>query len=431
MNEENRNPEYSDRREPWDQGIYQTGSTRPPKSHGGLIAVLLVLVIFLGGIASALGLLNIRLFSQIQSQPGGDDPPVSFADIAPTKTATDPVDSEPDATVERSTLPTVTAGNVTLDIQDTPDPVANVPQEGGMALQDIYTKAIDSVVSISCVVSGGSASGTGVVLSRDGYIVTNCHVVEDALSIQVQLTDKRVFSAALVGSDAVSDLAVLYVEANDLTPAEFGDSGSLRVGDTVVAIGDPLGVELHGTMTNGIVSAINRDITTGGRTMTLIQTNAALNAGNSGGPLINCYGQVIGINTMKIGDYMSAAGVEGLGFAIPSTTVKEVVDQLIRQGYVAGRPSLGLEGEMLSSFEQLYYRLPQGFYISGVDSASDAAAKGLATGDILISVDGVRITDEDTLNSLIYSHQVGDTVEVVIYRNRSQYTLKLTIGEAK
>lgn len=198
----------------------------------------------------------------------------------------------------------------------------------------------------------------------------------------------------------------------------------------MVAIGDPLGVELRGTMTNGIVSAINRDITAKGRTMTLIQTNAALNAGNSGGPLINCYGQVIGINTMKIGDYMSDAGVEGLGFAIPSTTVKEIVDQLLSQGYVSGRPTLGITGEAVSSFYQMYYRLPEGLFLTEVDEDSEAAGKGIKPKDILISMDGVRITDSDTFNAQLYSHQIGDTVPIIIYRSGKQYSLELTIAEA-
>ena len=168
-----------------------------------------------------------------------------------------------------------------------------------------------------------------------------------------------------------------------------------------------------------------------GRTMTLIQTNAALNSGNSGGPLINCYGQVIGINTMKIGAFTDSAGVEGLGFAIPSSTVKEVAEQLISQGYVSGRPTLGLEGESLSSFDQYYYRLPAGLYITNVDRSSDAAAKGIEEGDILLSVNGANVTTMDALNGAVYNLDVGDTVEVVIYRSGKQYRVSLTVTEDK
>ena len=410
-----------DNKEPWEPQVYRTGQTKPPKNRQGLIAGLLVAVIFLGGIVSALSLLNIRLFQKLWN---GEDPDASFR-FSENET-TDP--SQPAATTStQENRPS----SMELILEQSPQSIENIPQTGGLSLQEIYTGAIDSVVSISCYTSGGSSSGTGVVLSADGYIVTNCHVVEKASQIQVLLQNGSTHGASLVGMDAVSDLAVLHISAADLTPAKFGNSSALRVGDAVVAIGDPLGAELRGTMTDGIVSAINRDITTGGRTMTLIQTNAALNAGNSGGPLLNCYGQVIGINTMKIGDYMNAAGVEGLGFAIPSTTVKEIVDQLISNGYVAGRPSLGFTGQTVSSFDRLYYRIPQGVCITSVESGSDAAAKGIAPGDILLQFDSTRVTDTDTLEQLLYNHETGDTVTLVIYRGGEQYALTVTLGQAQ
>ena len=318
-----------------------------------------------------------------------------------------------------------------MELTPSPSSVDNVPSEGGLPLQEIYLRSIDSVVSISCAMQGGSGSGTGVVLSEDGYIVTNCHVVEGAHTITVQLTDERVLPARLIGADTVTDLAVLQVDAEDLTPAQFGESDNLRVGDTVVAIGDPLGVELRGTLTDGIVSAINRDMVIDGRPMTLIQTNAALNSGNSGGPLINCYGQVIGINTMKIGAFTDEAGVEGLGFAIPSSTVKDVVEQLIRQGYVSGRPDLGIEGESLSIFYQHYYRLPEGLYITEVEPGSDAAAKGIERGDILIELNGTPVTTSEELSSILYGCEVGQTVTAIVYRSGYQYQLELTLAEEK
>ena len=168
-----------------------------------------------------------------------------------------------------------------------------------------------------------------------------------------------------------------------------------------------------------------------GRTMTLIQTNAALNSGNSGGPLINCYGQVIGINTMKIGAFTDSAGVEGIGFAIPSATVKDIVDQLITQGYVSGRPTLGIEGEMLSTFYQHYYRLPSGLYITDVDPGSDAYTKGIEAGDMLLSVENHRISTMEQLKSVLFDREVGQTVEAVIYRGGRQYRVELTLGEQK
>ena len=415
--------------DPWESGIYETGRTRPPKSHTGLIAVLLVVVIFLSGLVSFLGLLNVKLFAQLKSMPEEQKSSVSFVseteEPAPVLETGTPISQIPDPTVASI------AGSETFMLNPSPESVPNVPQNVGLSLQDIYDKTIGSVVSISCSGSYSASTGTGVILNTGGYIVTNAHVVQGAEAITVLLSDERSFPATLVGSDSISDLAVLHIEAEDLAAAEFGDSAVLRVGDSVVAIGDPLGVELRGTMTNGIVSAINRDVTTGGRTLTLIQTNAALNSGNSGGPLINCYGQVIGINTMKMGDFASSSGVEGLGFAIPSTTVKEIADQLIEQGYVSGRPTLGLTGEPVSAFYQLYYRLPSGMYIIEIDPESDAEAKGLEPGDILISVDNTRITSMDELEALLSNYSVGDHVQIIIYRAGRQYTAQLILHESK
>ena len=422
MNDKFQKTEY----DPWDDGFYRTGSTKPPKSHGGLIATLLIAVIFLSGISSALGILNIRAANRTEEPPEDDQSPISFEDT------TNPIQNGLAATTatEKVTLP-VDSEDVSVKLETSPEGVENIPQEGGLSLQEIYSRNIDSVVSITSQLETGTSSGTGVILSELGYIVTNAHVVDDALAVQVELTSGSVYDAAIIGSDEISDLAVLYINAPGLQAAQFGDSDVLRVGDTVVAIGDPLGSQLRGTYTNGIVSAINRNITVSGRTMTLIQTNAALNAGNSGGPLINCYGQVIGINTMKVGGYSSDTTVEGLGFAIPSTTVKEVVDQLVKQGYVSGRPTLGITGEALSGVYQHFYQLPAGLQITGVEKSSDAALKGIRPGDILISIDGVQITSEEILNQILYAHETGDTLEAVIYRNRRQYSVTLTVGEFK
>jgi serine protease Do len=412
----------TEEQEPWEQSFYRTGSTRPPKSHRGILAILLVSVIFLGGVATAFSLLNIRLF-RTSPEPVPEDASFRFSNEEQTPAS---VQAPEDITV-----PISAETNIQLQLNQTPASVENIPQEGGLSLQEIYSKSIASVVSITCTTPSGSSTGSGVVLSENGYLVTNSHVIDGAQSLQVLFHDGKTLPARIVGADEFSDLAVLRVDANNLTPAEFGSDTALRVGDSVVAIGDPLGIELRGTMTNGIVSAINRDISTGGRTMTLIQTNAALNSGNSGGPLINCYGQVIGINTMKIGDNMSTAGVEGLGFAIPSTTVKEIVDQLLRQGYVSGRPWLGISVQQLSSFDQLYYRLPSGLYITEVAANTDADAKGLVPGDILLSIDDQRVTTAEALQQLLYNHNAGDQVTVVIYRSGTQYQLELTLSEAK
>ena len=414
------------RRDPWEPGMYETGRTRPRKSYGGLVALLLVVVILLCGIISALSVLNVKLFAELEALSVPKEDSLSFINESEDQHPLSVFD--PSAPTDAAIIDQ--GADDSFILMPSPQSVPNVVQEGGLSLQDIYEKTINSVVSISSQGPDRSGTGTGVIISRLGYIVTNCHVVEGAQSVTVRLTDERSFAATIIGSDAVSDLAVLHISAADLTPAEFGDSAVLRVGDSVAAIGDPLGEEFRGTLTNGIVSAINRDVTTGGRTLTLIQTNAALNSGNSGGPLINCYGQVIGINTMKIGTFTDEAGVEGLGFAIPSTTVKEIVEQLIEQGYVSGRPALGITGEAVSNFYQYYYRMPAGLYITELEPDCDAAIKGLETGDILISIDENRITDMESLKSALYNYQIGDSVRIIIYRSGRQYSVNVTLHEA-
>ena len=301
-------------------------------------------------------------------------------------------------------------------------------EEDALCLQDIYSSVIDSVVSISSMTSSGTSSGTGIIMSSDGYVITNHHVITGALVISVLTNDNQEYEAALVGSDEMSDLAVLKIDARGLQAAEFGDSSKLRVGDSVVAIGDPLGVQLRGTMTNGIISAINRDLTVGDRTMTLIQTNAALNNGNSGGPLINCYGQVIGINTVKMSSYYTAtASVEGLGFAIPISVAKPIIDELIENGYVAGRPAIGISGDSLPSYYRTYYRLPDGVYVTSVNEGSDAKAKGIREGDIVTAINGERISSIDELNTVKNQYAAGDEVTLTIYRSGTYYEVTVTL----
>ena len=377
------------------------------------VALVLVIAIFLCGLLTAFSLLRSQNLPDTAESNA-----VSFLTSEPSTEATRETESSASA-------PTG-APSAELELMPSPEGIENIPQEGGLGLQTIYAKNIPSVVSISCESDGKSTSGTGVVLSKDGYLVTNAHVIADAESIRVLLTDGRGFDAHLVGQDTITDLAVLYITATDLTPAEFGDSAKMKVGDAVAAIGDPLGIELRGTMTDGIVSAINRGMNMNGRQITLIQTNAALNSGNSGGPLINCYGQVIGINTMKIGAFSDEAGVEGLGFAIPSVTVKEIVDQLIRQGYVSGRPALPFEGEWVSQFHQQFRRLPAGLYITRVGADTELQAK-----DILLQVGSTRVTSDEELNAVLSSYDVGDTVSLTLYRNGYQYTTSVRLTEAR
>ncbi len=400
---------YREEPTPWDDGEYNTGYTTPPKSHRTFIALLLIAVIILIGLSTLLGVSNLRLFQQLNQQKA--EPTICYS------TAESVVDSE----------------FVPIDVEQTANESIGFPalaeQEDTLTLREIYIKCSPSVVSITSESRSGSSSGSGVIFSEDGYVVTNYHVIENGESYTVLLADDRSQPARLVGSDPTSDLAVLQVNATDLTPAEFGDSDDVYVGDDVVAIGDPLGVEFRGTMTNGIVSAINRNVNVNGRTMNLIQTNAALNSGNSGGPLINSCGQVIGINTTKIGTFTDSAGVEGLGFAIPSAVVKDIVSQILNQGYVSGRPFLGITGERLSVFYQRYYRLPAGLYVTAVAEGSSAADVGIVPGDILLSIDGTNIHTQNELDTALYHYAAGDQMDIVIYR--SGYTLQATLTLAE
>ena len=448
---EAREPEYEyayDRKNcVGDECYFGIGSTTPPKDHTAVVSVVLILLISICGVLSALSLMNIDPWEgmgklepskpevgvSVSFTPSNRELPEGLEDVHALPTV--PVESVPQGSDVHSDMELHISTRPTAPIQDPAAesiPGVTIPSAAEpMSWQQVYKKVIPSVVSVVCTGNYSSSSGTGVIMDDKGYIITNAHVVENALEIQVLLHDGRTVSAHCLGTDVISDLAVLYVEAEGLTAAEFGDSDVLEVGDEVVAIGDPLGVELRGTMTDGIISAINRDLDINGRTMSLIQTTAALNSGNSGGPLVNCYGQVIGINTMKIADYATYGGVEGLGFAIPMTSVKSVVEQLATNGYVAGRPDLGLEGQMVSQFYQHYYRLPAGMLITWVDPDSDAAALGIREGDILLYLDGQRITSLSVYQETVNGLEVDQQVSAMIYRSGKEYELTLTVGENK
>lgn len=297
-----------------------------------------------------------------------------------------------------------------------------------LTLQEIYKKVAPSVVGVSCSTGSSSSTGTGIIMSEDGYIITNYHVIDDSVSITVELNAGDQYKASLVGGDETSDLAVIKIDVHSLPAAEFGDDQQLEVGDEVAAIGNPLGLELKGTLTNGIVSAINRDITMNGRSMTLIQTNAALNAGNSGGPLINNYGQVVGINTMKLSSYLSS--VEGLGFAIPISLAKPIVDELISQGYVTGRPAIGITGQDVTSRASLYYRIPGGVMIKSVQPGTDAEAKGIMAGDIITAANGTAVSTMDELNAIKAGFVAGDIITLTIYRSGEVFDIDVALVDA-
>lgn len=304
----------------------------------------------------------------------------------------------------------------------------------GLSGEEIYAKVSPSVVSIQAVnlTSGEGGTGSGVIMSADGYIITNNHVVVDENTgvqqdkITVYMSDGTSFPAEVIGLDEQTDLAVLKIgpAGTTLTPAEFGDSNSLLVGEEVYAIGSPGGLDLANTITGGHISALNRDITIDDRVMSLIQTDAAINPGNSGGALINKYGQVIGITSAKLG----ISYYEGLGFAIPMDTVKPIVDELIQNGYIAGRPQIGISGQNVSEQQSAAYGIPQGVRVINVDSRSNAVAAGVQANDIITGINGTEVTDMDGVNAVKDKLSAGDKITLTLYRMSTGKTLTVSFA---
>ena len=299
-----------------------------------------------------------------------------------------------------------------------------------LTLQEIYEKCSPSVVGITAMVSDTSYFwGTGIVISESGFIATNAHIIEGAYSATVTLWNDKEYEALLVGIDSVSDLAVLKIEAKNLSPAEFC-SDQVSVGDRVAAIGNPLGAELRGTMTDGIISAISRDIPYNNHSMTLLQTNAAINDGNSGGPLINMHGQVVGITNMKMkAATSSATAIEGIGFAIPVKTICSVVDELIASGSVSGRPAMGVTVGAIPANAAEYFGIPEGLYVIGVAEGSDAKVKGVLAGDIIIDVNGDNVRSTSDLSAIIAEYEVGTLMTLHIYRGGETMYINVELVE--
>lgn len=301
--------------------------------------------------------------------------------------------------------------------------------DGGFVVKDVsdvVQKVRPSVVGViteSFQTYSTSSTGSGIILSEDGYIVTNNHVVEGGDSIAVTLDDGETYAAELIGTDVKSDIAVLKIDAQNLPAAEFGDSSQVEVGEAAIAIGNPLG--LNGTVTAGIISAVDREIQVGSSNMVLLQTDASINPGNSGGALLNEYGQVIGVNSAKI----SSEDSEGLGFAIPSNTVGPIVEELIDKGYVSGRPLTGISGRNISSLAAAFYNIPQGILVDQVAPESDAAAKGLAAGDVIIGVDDIRVENISDACTLRDEHKAGDTMKLTFYRQGSTHEINIQLME--
>lgn len=304
-----------------------------------------------------------------------------------------------------------------------------------LSVSEITDLVSNSVVEITTesVVTGGfsqqyiaEGAGSGVIISSDGYIITNNHVIAGAKTIKVTLRNGTAYDATIVGADSVVDIALLKIDAKDLTAAVFGDSDKLKVGDMTVVIGNPLG-QLGGTVTDGIISALNRDIVIDDQTMNLLQTNAAINPGNSGGGLFDGRGNLVGIIVAK----SSGTDVEGLGFAIPINDVLDILEDLKKYGYVTGRIDLGMTLLDVTSSQMawMYGVSETGVYVYSVTNNSKAAEAGFLPGDYITEFDGKKVTSSDDVNKILEDHKVGDKVEVNIVRRRATYTLKLELEE--
>ena len=296
-----------------------------------------------------------------------------------------------------------------------------------LTIQQVYAKINPSVVTVMAEQNTGASVGTGIIMTEDGYIITNAHVISGGKSCMVALSNGATYTAELVGYDEEQDVAVLKADANGLPAAEFGDSDQAVVGDTVYAIGNPLGVELRGTLTNGIISAINRDVTVDGKVMTLIQTNAALNNGNSGGPLINAYGQVIGINTLKMSSQTGeeSATVEGLGFALPISSACFVVNDLIAYGQFKGMPSVGITIITVTDGSGTHVE------VYTVEDGFGAAEAGMQEGDVIVAADGQRVASTGDLMQIRRTHVVGETMTLTALRDGRQMEFSVVLKARK
>lgn len=297
--------------------------------------------------------------------------------------------------------------------------VKQVADATANSVVEIQTESVSTNPFFPQAVTSGA--GSGVILSKDGYIVTNNHVIEGASKVTVKTKDGKSYNADFVGTDKTTDLAVIKIKAENSTPAVLGKSADLEVGDVAIAIGNPLG-ELGGTVTSGIISALDREINVDNQSMHLLQTSAAINPGNSGGGLFNDHGELVGIVNAKSG----GENIEGLGFAIPIDHAKTVIENLIENGYVKGRPSLGVVLQAASTINSD----KENVYIAEVEKGKAADKAGLKTGDQILKADGKNVTSISDVKEAIDSHKAGDNMSFTILRENETKEIKVKLGEA-
>lgn len=307
--------------------------------------------------------------------------------------------------------------------------ISKISEEVGPAVVGVDTEVTMSGILGNSKTAEGSGSGV-IFDAAKGYIITNQHVIDGSNKIYVTIPGRKPIPAVVMGSDSMSDIAILKITASNLKEAKLGDSSSIRVGDLAVAIGNPMGDQYAGTVTSGIISAVDRKMYLSdgnySRRYNLIQTDAAINPGNSGGALINENGEVIGINTIKI----SQDQVEGMGFAIPINDVKDIINQLLKNGYVS-RPMLGIGAITVTEDDAKQHNSHAGAGVDNVASGGAAQAAGIKEGDIITEIDGNAVKSSDELISQIEKHKVGDSVKLKIWRNGSYITMLVTLGDSK
>ncbi len=418
---------------------------KPKKKHTGLkvAAFVLAMVLVSGG--------SIGVYESIRSSSADNGSSI----VASNETSS--ADSKSDSDSDTSNKST-DSGQSWIQLAST---------NGSMSVADIVKKVTPSVVGVQSTFTSsangntnnsyggffgygngqsGSGSqgmtgvGTGIIMSKDGYIVTNAHVIYDdeygygeASSVSIQMSDEETtYDARIVAYDKEADIAVLKIDADNLTAAEFGDSSSCEVGEMVVAIGNPLGLQFQNTVTCGIISALDRKVTINDNTMTLIQTDTAINNGNSGGPLINSSGQVIGINSAKMSStYSGEATVEGIGFAIPMSEAKGIVDDLINYGYVTGRPQLGISCQDVTEAVSQAYNIPVGAYIFSVTDGGAADQAGLQPGDVITGIQDQTISTTEELNAVKNQYKAGDTITLTYVRAGETKKVDVTLAEVQ
>lgn len=327
--------------------------------------------------------------------------------------------------------------NKAIALVSRPETSSEVSQDGPYSIQQIAQLITPSVVGIETMANAGIkgmqtlGQGSGIIMTEDGYIVTNAHVINGSTQIIVILNDETEYEATIVGSDSKTDLAVLKIDAKGLPYAEFGDSSQAQVGEEVVAIGNAAG--LANTVTNGIISALDRDVySETSYALKCIQTNAAINPGNSGGALINMYGQVIGINSAKL----VSTNYEGLGFAIAISEAEPVINELISNGYVAGRVRIGIGYDLISKLTAQMYNAEEGIYVMQIDETAPVAESGLEVYDIITYMNGVRTLDGNDVSEVLVGLSAGDTLKCTVFRmnqngNSETVEINITLTEEK